>query len=101
MMAESEIGSARRSAARYPHRAAIARTLTGLWRPVGWRRSESASKLVALHTLRAGLGHGTSRQRMECAQLAGALARRLPRTPVLSFRLRHSAEHASFLSASG
>src|SRR5438445_7845737 len=34
---------------------------------------KSASKLVALHTLRAIWGQRTSRQRMECDQLAGAL----------------------------
>src|SRR5438477_12484959 len=36
-------------------------------------RCQSASKLDALHTLRAKSGLLTSRQRMECVQLAGAL----------------------------
>src|SRR5207244_912086 len=35
-------------------------------------RVKSASKLDALHTLRAVWGQRTSRQRMECVQLAGA-----------------------------
>src|SRR5438477_8697937 len=40
---------------------------------------KSASKLDALHTLRALSGQRTSRQRMECVQLAGAF--RTARTP--------------------
>src|SRR6266404_606521 len=44
--------------------------------PSPLRMAKSASKLDALHTLRAKSGLTTSRQRMECVQLAGALEMR-------------------------
>src|SRR5437870_5127493 len=41
--------------------------------PWNLREPKSASKLDALHTLRAKWGLPPARQRMECVQLAGAL----------------------------